>query len=253
MAVLSKYEDERLYYDRKKHPERKQDTPFERVFFVLFADTGKLILQSRMFVDIPLNMTIVERLFRETLTTVLQRCEIGYVLSFNLPELEVSHEQFIEEFRQSTRVVQLSVIDPDPDEIPEDFVYYNPQRERNAIIRASHKHDYPNFQTVSLEASPDGDIKSTHIGSDLVVASEPQVMRYFIHEEERILRREVPARFEFRVDMDAVELSEEQLKSVLQILYRESALDLDIPTSARSGSVQEHFFDKLHGAYNGEN
>jgi hypothetical protein len=247
------YPDERLYYDRTKQLKRVQDTPFERVFFVFFAGTGKLILQNRKFADIPLKMTTVQELLRDAINQALMNCRAGHSIGFYLPKNEVGRDRFIEEFRRSTRVVTLEVTSPDPNRIPESFVYYNPQRERNSIIRGSHQHDYSNFRKVDLEASRNGNIAATHIGSDLILAGQPEEMKYFVEESEQILRRIVPTKQELYVDVDSPELSMAELTRVLEVLRRERSLDLDIPTPETPSNDQLSLFDLIHGENDAEN
>jgi hypothetical protein len=108
-------------------------------------------------------MPQVRDLFRDTLNEAINRVGIGFTLGFYSPEELTPTEKFIEEFGRSTRVANLIVETPDPSKIPDSFVYYNPQKERNEIIAGSHKHDYPNSKKVDLEATSTGDIKRTHM------------------------------------------------------------------------------------------
>jgi hypothetical protein len=239
------YQDIKEYFDRDKNRVLKPDAPFEKLFFILLADKGKLLLQNRKFVDIPLSMSKASDLLREALNGAMAECRLGkrFILGFYRPETDISADEFVQEFHRSTRVVRLSVTDPDPAKIPDDFVYYNPQRERNQIVADSHRHDYPNFKKVDLEAADSGDIRITHTGKDLVLAGTGQIMTYFIGEEQHILRREAATKFEVHVDMDAPQLKEDQMRAVLDMLRRERALDLERPTPTRATPPQMTLFD----------
>lgn len=247
------YPDARLYYNKTKEASQVQDTPFERVFFMFFAHTGKLVLQNRKFADIPLKMNVVQELLKGAINQALLRCKAGQSIGFYFPENEIDRDRFIEEFQRSTRVISLEVTNPDPDRIPQSLDYYNPQRERNNIIRGSHQHDYPNFRKVDLEASKNGNIAKTHIGKDLIHAGRPEVMKYYIEGSEHILRRIIPSKQELHVDVDGLELSPSELMRVLDILRKERSLDLDIPTPLQPNDCQLSIFDILHGENDDEN
>lgn len=246
------YENEWEYFDRAKNRKVKRDSPFEKLFFIFFAKSGKLVLQNRKFTDIPLKMQTAERMLREALNEVFKACKVGFTIGFYPPEQEISVDRFVEEFQRSTRVVALSVSDPDPTKISDDMVYYNPQRDRNSIVLESHRHDYPNYKKIDLEASRNGDIKITHIGKDLIGAGKPQVMKYYIEQEEHILRPYAPTEFDFSVDMNASELSLDQFEAALGILRKERSLNLDLPTIKKNEPPQQTFFDILHEDQNDE-
>ena len=226
------YMAELLHYDAHKNPTKKTDTPFERLFFVLFAQSGKFVLQNRKFADLPLSMEMATRRVTEALSLALQLSKVGYVLGLSSPtEKRVEPEIFRSEFRQSSRVDRLSVDSPDAGRIPEGFVYFNPQIKHNQIIRESHQHDYPNFQKVDLEASINGDLKETHFAKDLVESGTPTLMKYSIGGREQVLRRTMPKKFQIYVDVDAEELDQGTLNTVVELLRTDIGLPVDIPVA----------------------
>jgi hypothetical protein len=239
------YEENEFHYDKQKRLDIRYSAPFARILFVLFAATGKLLLQNAKFAGIPsLNMSKATRLFKNALNQALAKCEIREVIDFYLPPEITPQRDFVKEFERSTRVVRLEVTDPLADRIPDDFEYYNPLRERNPIIRDSHRHDYAHIRRVDLEATTDGDLKETHL-RDLVEAATPETMRFYIGREEFVLHREVPRKFEFYINMEAEQLPKKQLIVVIDLLRRERAVFLDTPTSEspEPGARQLGFFD----------
>jgi len=233
------YDEEEFHYNKQKELNKLKSSPFVRMFFVFFAQSGKLLLQNTKFVNIPLTMTMAIDKFREALDNVLERCGIRKTFNLALAPENAEDSDFVREFEQSTRVARLEINYPDGQKIPEDFVYYNPQKDRNEIIRESHKHDYPHLKKIDLEATNDGDIKQTHL-RDLVYAGSPSLMRYFIDQEEYVMRRVVRRKFEFYIDMDSERIPEEQLKFVLDMLRTERAIYLDLPTGLPTPEADSH-------------
>ena len=227
------YQEEELHYRKRDELERRPSTPFQRLFFVLFAQTGKLLLQSRKFADIPITPKQAEGLFRETMNQALAHCGIEHIIGFYAPKEYTTDQEFLREFQRSTRVVKIQVTHPNPSRIPEDIEYYNPRRERNKIIRGSHQHDYSHFKKVDLEATSKGNLKDTHIAQDLMLSSTPQILTYYVDQDNYELRRQVQNKFEFYVDMDSDQLPMESLLAVIDRLRRQRAIFIDTPTTQR--------------------
>jgi hypothetical protein len=249
------YEAELLHYDRQKKLSKDTDFPFERVFFVLFVDSGKVVIQNRVFVNLPLNMDRVLYRFTKALSEIFKISEVGYALNLNrVSEVYNPPELFQQEFRRSTRVINLTVEYPNGERIRANFVYYNPKVERNAIIRDSHMNDYANFRRVDLEAEPVvGDIKKTHIGRDLIEIGKPVKMKYEDDGEQRVLRDKIPAKFEIYVDTDAERIDPDVLAMILMYLRNEVGLRVSVPILANdSSSEQMGLFGLTKESGNGE-
>lgn len=223
------YSDEDFHYTKNKKLNITHSNPFERVFFILFANSGKVLLQNTKFVEIPLNMPIALRLFRSALDQILDSCNIQQTFNLALAPEKTGESDFLHEFERSTRIIKLEISYPTADNIPEGFVYYNPQRERNRIILDSHRHDYPHLKKINLEALEGGDLKQTHF-RDLIHAGEPQRMNYYVGMEEFTLRKDVKRKFEIQMDMEAEQIPAENLLSVIEMLRRERAVYIDTPT-----------------------
>jgi hypothetical protein len=220
-----------LSYDRDRTAQRQRTTPAERVFFLVLLKAGRVLLQNRRFQVLPIDMSIVQRRLTESLRHVLQRCGIGPLVSLVETRIRVSRDRLIETYRSSNRVTRLQVHNPNPGLIPEDFVYYNPQRQRNRILRDSRLHDYPKLREIDLAAKRHEDLRDTHLGQDLVHAT-PERARFILEFEDeesrhRVLRRLVRPKFEFHIDMDSEKVSEEDLLRVIRKLQQEAALDID--------------------------
>jgi hypothetical protein len=223
------YETDEFHYSKRKQLSIRHNAPFARILFVIFAAKGKVILQNTKFVGLPLNMHIAWERFRGALNEVLSTC--------GLPRA-------IGEFERSTRVVRLVVTDLAAGRIPPDFVYYNPQRERNPIIRDSHGHDYDQLKKVDLTAKASADLRETHL-RDMIYASRPTYMVYYAGTEERHLRRKAPPKLEFYFDTVTPQVTEEQLVEVVERVRLERPMYIDIPTPMQPSPHQPTLFDLI--------
>lgn len=240
------YYDEELNYKKNKELEIKHRHPFTRIFFTFFAKSGKLLLQNTKFVGNPLTMPIAHRKFRSALDQVFVSCGVTRTFNMAIAPEETEEADFVREYERSTRIVRIEVDYPTADGIPDDFVYYNPQIERNEIIKNSHRHDYPHLKKVDLEATDGGDLKQTHL-RDIVYAGKPQLMRYYVGLDSFTLRKDVKRKFEFHIDMDTEQLKEEQLLSVVEMLRRERAVFLETPTPQPSDEQNDSHQMSLFG------
>ncbi len=224
-----------LSYKRDKTTTKQVTNPAERVFFVLFPKTGRLLLQNRRFQVLPIDMETVQIRLTTALNQVFQTCKVGSVVSLSPTTTEVNKDDLLEIFESSDRVVELTITNPVAEEIPEDFVYYNPQRDRNRIIRDSRLHDYPQLKEIDLKAKKDTDLRETHLGQDLVQATTDETNFTMRFEDQngrrRVLRRLIKAKFEFHIDIDGERVSKETIQQVLEILDKEASLDLNLPPS----------------------
>lgn len=221
-----------LTYGRDKTARKAKTIPAERVFFVLFPSHGRVLLQNRRFQILPINMEVVLAKFKETLARVLLECRVGPVVSLIPTSVPITRRELLEAYDSSTDVMHLHVPYPNPRQIPEDFPYYNPRRERNEIIRDSRYNDYPKLSEIDIVARKDHDLRETHLGQDLVHAVRERsdfAMTYRDRNGERqVLRRLTKAKFEFSLDVDSEEVSEDTLVRVMEILRQEAALKMGI-------------------------
>ena len=229
------YYDEEYHYTKNKEFNIKTSHPFAKIFFTFFAKSGKLLLQNTKFVGIPLSMYIAQTKFRSALDQVFESCGVRRTFNIAVAPDETEEADFMQEYERSTRVIRLEVEYPTSDGIPDDFVYYNPQIERNNIIRNSHRHDYPHLKKVDLEATDGGDLKQTHL-RDLIYAGKLQEMHYYVGLDSFTLRKDVKRKFEFHIDMDSEQLSEEHLQAVVEMLRRERTVFLETPTPTSNSS-----------------
>jgi hypothetical protein len=232
------YSEEEFHYDKHKNLSKIQNHPFVRMLFVLFISSGKVLLQNTKFSRMDLTMPMALNLFKEALNSILIDCKLYPVTNIELAPEEVTKEDFITAFQKSDRVTKLIVFYPDGTNIPIDYIYYNPQKERNEIIRDSHTHDYANLKKVDLEASELGDVKKTHL-RDIILAGKPQIMNYFINMESFTLRQYVRRKYEFYIDKESDQISEQELSSLIEMLRKERAVYLDTPTNEKPNHVSQ--------------
>lgn len=221
-----------IEYDRRKERSLDRRNPFERIFFVFFPTSGKLLIQNHRFRVIPIHMNTAINRFQKALSATLQQCSIGFVLNFATPSVAISRSELIEIYNKSSRVERLSVTNPDGEQIPEDITYYNPERQRNNILRGSHIHDSPRLKKLDIEAKEGIDLRETHLGKGFIYSvkeNEPFLMVAIIDGQERHIRPKGQTKFELTIDMEANLLAPERLEEVVTILRRDSGIDLDTP------------------------
>jgi hypothetical protein len=222
------YANEEFLYSRNKELNIEEREPFARLFFILFAKSGKVLLQNSKFAGIPLTMPGALNVFKKAIDHILITCGVSKTFNIDLAPENDTDADFVKEFERSTRVTKLEINYPNGEQIPDGFVYYNPQKERNSIIRDSHIHDYPNLKKVDLEATDDGDLRKTHL-RDLVYVGSPILMKYSVDFEEFTLRKAGRRKFEITVDMDAVQVPEDHVVTAIALLRRERAVDIPTP------------------------
>lgn len=246
------YTTDEFLYNRNKKLSIETHVPFARLFFILFARTGKVLLQNSKFSGISLTMPRALGLFKLSIDHILITNGITKTFNIDLAPDEATDADFVQEFERSTRVIKLEIRYPNGEQIPEEFVYYNPQKERNSIIRGSHMHDYPNLKKVDLEATDDGDLKKTHM-RDLIYVGRPQLMRYFVDIEEFTLRKSTRRKFEMYVDMDAEIVPEEYVNTAIAMLRRERAVDIPTPLpSPETNPEQPNLFERYESDEEGD-
>jgi hypothetical protein len=237
------YETEEFHYDKQKKLSILRNSPFSRIFFVIFAEKGKVLLQNTNFAGIPLKMETAQTRFRSAVNQVLHRCGISTVTSLHLAPEAVPEKDFVGEFERSTRVVRLTVTDLTGASIPPNFEYYNPQRDRNSIIQDSHRHDYDKLKKVDLTARSGADLKATHM-RDMIYASRPEYMVYYEGAEKRYLEHEAPPKLEFRLDTDDPQVTRQQLVRVIRIVKSLRPTYIDVPTPLPLGARQLSLLDE---------
>jgi hypothetical protein len=136
---------------------------------------------------------------------------------------ETPAENFRIAYQQSTRVSRFKAVNPRAYALPDNYIYYNPEKERNGIIRESHLHDYEHIEKIELEAKAGSSLKHIHM-SDMVQTAEVQEMDYSIGNEEFELRKEIKRKFTFQIDMEAELLPQEDFLTVIKTLRQSGAV-----------------------------
>jgi len=231
---IVQFPTEFIHYDKTKKAASQPSAPRERVLFVLFPQSGLLLVQNKHFSILPLDMEAVRDRMTASIAEIFRGCGVGPVVSITPTYVEVCYRQLLQQYQASRRVNKLRISNPDPSRIPRDITYYNPEISRNEILRDSRLHDYPQLSSLEISSKRGRDLRETHIGKDLVfTAGEDNsfMMEYEDDEgERRILRRtQKKTKFEFYVDVEGETLTERSLQDILQVLARETSLDLRIP------------------------
>lgn len=245
-----------ISYNRDKTASREVTKPAERVFFTLLPRYGKILIQNRRFEILPIAMDAVYSRIQIALTQVLVHCRIGPVVSLSPTTSIVGRNELIQYYKASRRVKRIRVENPNANRIPKGLEYYNPQRDRNEIIRDSRSHDYPRLKSVDIRAKENEDLRNTHIGKDLVyaVTDSDGFLMVFEDEKERtkyVRRTNKKTDLEFSIDVDTDQLSQQTILQVIDILNREVALEMNAGEgepellSSSNYQIQMNFGDDL--------
>jgi hypothetical protein len=217
------YADKAFQYDKKKKLVVVRVKPFARMFFLFFAKTGKCLLQNTRFDGLPLTYSEAKTNFHLALNRYFQECKMDKLISLAFVRTELLDSQFRKMMRQSTRVSRIKVASPSSRSIPQKQIYYNPQVDRNEIIRQSHQHDYAHLKRIELEVKDNADIRDLHL-VDMMHSGTTEEMDVIRGDEKITLRRKVINKFTFNIDMEAEELPKDQFETVIQQLRQSGAL-----------------------------
>lgn len=217
------YNDDEFHYNKNKKLRKIHIYPFARMFFMFFARSGKCLLQNTRFVGLPLTYSEAKADFHIALNNVFEKSGLDKLSMLTFSRDETPAKYFRREYKKSSRVTRLKVTDPAKNRLPKDYIYYNPQIERNKIIRESHLRDYSHLKRIELEVKEDQDLKGMHFG-DLMYSEELQEMDYQIGDEKFTLRRNALRKFTFQVDMEAEQLPQKQFQEVINEIRQAAAV-----------------------------
>jgi len=237
---------ELLDYKQREGFFTKDDSSLEHVFFVLFLNTGEILLQNKRFQHIAsLRMEKVLDVLRRTLQELLSQLLERFTLVSLEDYLEsIPKAEFLRVFQEHP-ILKLEVETPPGSLIPETIEYYNPQRERNPILRQSQQHDIEISSRIQLEAPEDKSVSNMHFAQGAIEGGNPTYMKARIEGEPKVLRAQKKKDFRLRLDIssDGVEKTEIQIAvQAVRAEYRPGGLERRPPKKPRSGERQLPLF-----------
>jgi hypothetical protein len=167
------FETERHKYDQEKQELPYTDQPFEDSIIILLLDQGIALIQSRRFRDETISMTDVTDHFSSALGTILGGLKLPY---YGLDPYLVRYDKaaFIRLFQES-QVVNVAVDSLLERSVPEDFVFFNPEVERNQIVRDLMNKEFKSLDQLSAAApSETAGLQKSKLAKLAITVGEPR-------------------------------------------------------------------------------
>lgn len=176
-------EEERHRYDDQKKEEKYIDIPFEDFFFILLFDDGLCLLQSRKIKNI--SMPTVEERFANALESVFKNLGVNFYHLLDCT-LTIGKDEFIMIFN-AENILFLKVGSLKGRTVPEDFKIFNPEVEKDDIIRAYHNDDFKHLDEISFSANSGGGLQESKLPKVSLNTGEPRKIEYIGRDREKII------------------------------------------------------------------
>jgi len=167
-------EEERHRYNDQKREEKYIDIPFEDFFFILLFDDGLCLLQSRRIKNT--SMPTVEERFVEALKSVFKNLGVDFHHLIDCT-LTIGKDEFIRIFN-TENITSLKVDSLKGRTVPDDFKIFNPEVEKDEIIRAYHNDDFKHLDGISFFANRGGGLQESKSPNVSLNTGEPRKMEY---------------------------------------------------------------------------
>lgn len=184
-------------YDNSKERTEHEEESFEHAWFALFLDLGRLLAQRRKFIHKELNTNGVLDLLRTSIASELVSLGLP-VLQFRPVEKLVEKDEFLEEFARG-RIRELRIDHLANRSVPPTTRLFNPDLDRDAILRETINHDNRHLWEIRAKAADDGDLSQARFLKGEIAAGEPS---HLVREEDNeiiTLQRTTPDRLQFGV------------------------------------------------------
>lgn len=203
-------------FDDEKNLSQKEEPCFERMLIVLFMDKGWLLVQQKKFMHRQMKQSTMEYYLKEALKLVFYECGVSTIFSLSDVRLQIQKERFLEIYEKHP-VYRLKVTGLKDAKLPPDQAYFNPELDRNAILRESQEHDFRQLDNVTLEAyePAEGDLREVHFAQGAIKAGQPEEIKALVERKKVTYRRSFTEDLEYYVDVDAESVAEEDLRQII--------------------------------------
>jgi len=167
------FKTRRHKYDDAKHEHPYTDEPFEDSLTILLLDQGIAFLQSRRFRDESISMGDVLQNFDRALRSILKPLEIPY---YGLEPYIVKYdkEAFLRLF-STEYVLEVDVTSMLNRPVPEDFTFYNPEVEKNKIVKEFVTGEFHSLDELTARSTEDGaGLQSSKLAKVALTVGEPR-------------------------------------------------------------------------------
>jgi|GEM_PF-3000673 len=167
-------EVEKHRYTIRKSEEKYLDRPFEDFFFILLLDFGLCLLQSRKISEI--SMIDIEERFEEVVKSIIEKAE-GTFYYFEDYILKREKEEFIKIFN-TENIISIKVDSLKGKVIPQEFHIFNPDFDKDRIIRAYLNDDFKNLDELSTSTTSTGGLQQSKLSKVALITGNPKEIGY---------------------------------------------------------------------------
>lgn len=166
------FEEEKHRYNNQKKEEKYIDKPFEDFFFIILFDAGLCLFQSRKIKNI--SMSTIEEGFTEALKSVFKETVVDF---HSLEDISgnIGKDEFIKIFNDEN-IVSLKVDSLKGRTIPEEYKIFNPDAEKDSIIRAFYNDSFRRLDEVYHSTDDSGGLQELKPSKILLYTGEPREM-----------------------------------------------------------------------------
>ena len=192
--------EEKHRYDNQKKEEKYVDEPFEDFFFILLFDAGLCLLQSRKIKNI--SMLTIEERFTEALKKIFKELGINFYYLEDC-SLKIGKDEFIRIFN-TENILSLRVNSLKGRTIPEEFKIFNPEIEKDRIIRAYHNDDFRHLDEISGSANHGGGLQESKFSKIILHTGEPREIGFIgPNREKTIVRDKIGPSVSLDIDVES--------------------------------------------------
>jgi hypothetical protein len=166
------FEEEKHRYNDQKKEEKYIDKPFEDFFFIILFDAGLCLLQSRKIKNI--SMSTIEERFTEALKSVFKETGVDFDTLEDISG-NVEKDDFIKIFNDEN-IVSLKVDSLKGRTIPEEYKIFNPDAEKDSIIRAFYNDSFRRLDKIYHSTDDSGGLQELKPSKILLYTGEPREM-----------------------------------------------------------------------------
>lgn len=233
-------EEEKHRYNDQKKEEKYIDKPFEDFFFIILFDTGFCLIQSRKIKNI--SMSTIEVTFTEALKSVFKETGVDF---YSLEDVSgnIGKDEFIKIFNNEN-IVSLKIDSLKGRTIPEEFKIFNPDAEKDSIIRAFYNDSFRRLDETYHSTDDSGGLQELKPSKILLYTGEPREMEIIGRDGSKII---VNDKFgpSVKLDIDVVSPKTEDLRREVNKFFSNPMLK-NVGTSIKGkSSKQERLFSFL--------
>lgn len=192
--------EEKHRYDGQKKEEKYVDEPFEDFFFILLFDAGLCLLQSRKIKNI--YMPKIEESFTDALKRIFEEIGIGFYYLEDC-SLKIGKDEFIRIF-STENILSLRVDSLKGTTIPEDFKIFNPEIEKDRIIRAFYNDDFKHLDEICSSTNRGGGLQKSKFSKIILNTGKPREIAFIgPNREKTIVRDKIGPSVSLDIDVES--------------------------------------------------